>query len=323
MKSLFNTLLVAACLMVSAATGQQVDPLRAHPVIHRDEVFTIRAVDRPYDLHRPRPVTTLTIEYRDWPGNWFCLWLPETVYEEGKVVWSNFTGSERTQRWTTETDGNLIWRMPIVRFELTSTLTPDAENNAIWISHEFHNTTSEPLRMLSTQSCFHMVDAPQFISAFGERIWAKLDGEWMSTDRVGRPASPDPRRVRFCRHGLRPERVVTPSPDFPSAEVLEEAHHPLIIAEAFGGKGAVGIGQRNYHHLFNNNDPILRCIHSEPKPIATLEPGARAVQEGLIVFDRGNHLALLKQWEHLAHKRWGAALDVASGPLRVHPANSR
>lgn len=322
-KSFLNTLLVAVCLMSLAATGQQEDPLRAHPVLHRDGVFTIRAVDRPYDLHRPRPVTTLAIEHRDWPGNWFSLWLPETVYEGERNVWSNFTGGERTQRWTTETNGTLIWRMLIGRFELTSTLTPDAENNALWISHEFRNTSSEPLRLLSTQSCFHLVDAPQFISAFGERIWAKLDGEWMTTDRVDRLASPDPRRVSFCRHGLRPARVVKPFQDFPSAELLEEAHHPLIIAEAFGGKGAVGIGQRDYHHLFNNNDPILRCIHSEPKPIAALEPGARAVQEGLIVFDRGDHAALVKRWERLARKRWGTAGEEARGPLRAHPTNPR
>ncbi len=279
-------------------------PLRAHPVLHRDGVFTIRSVDRAYDLHRTRPVTTLTIEHRDWPGNWFCLWLPETVYEDGTNVWSNFTGGERTQRWTTELKGRLTSRMRIGRFELVSTLTPDAENNALWLSHTFHNTSGAPLRELTTQSCFHMVDAPQFISAFGERIWAKLDGEWRTTDQVGRLASPDPRRVKFCRQGLRPARVVIPSSIFPSAELLEEAHHPLIIAEAFGGKGAVGIGQRDYQHLFNNNDPILRCIHSEPKPIASLEPGAQAAQEGLIVFDRGDHAALVKQWERLARKRW-------------------
>ena len=166
-----------------ACPGGFTSLLRAHPVLHRDGLFTIRAVDRPYDLHRPRPVTTLTIEHRDWPGNWFYLWLPETVFEE--------------------------------------------------------------------------------------------------------------------------------------------AHHPLIIAEAFGGKGAVGIGQRDYRLLFNNNDPILRCIHSEPKPIATLEPGARAVHEGLIVFDRGDHLGLVKQWERLASKRWGTAGEEARGPLRVHPTNLR
>ncbi len=143
------------------------------------------------------------------------------------------------------TNGALAWRLRTERFELTSTLTPDAENHALWIAHAFRNTSSEPLRKLSTQSCFHLVDAPQFISAFGERLWAKLDGKWMSTDQADRQASPDPRRVGFVRYGLRPDRVVVPSKNFPSAELLEEAYHPLIVTEAFGGQGAVGIGRRD------------------------------------------------------------------------------
>lgn len=304
MKPILLTLIL--CVMCGDASSAT-DPLRAHPVLHEDEVFKIRAVNRPYDIHRLLPVTTLMIEHRDWPGNWFCLWLPETVYAEDKIVWSNFTGNERTQQWVAGPKGALTWRLRTDRFELTSSLTPDAENHALWISHEFRNTSSEPLRLLSTQTCFHMVDAPQFISAYGERLWAKLDGKWVSTDQVGRQASPDPRRVGFVRVGLRPARVVVPSKNFPSADLLEEAHHPLIITEAFGGAGAVGIGQRDFKRLFNNNDSILRCIHSEPKPVASLDPGARAVQEGLIAFDRGDHVALVKQWERLARQRWGTA----------------
>ena len=303
MKSLIRSLPVAAGLLASAVAGQQADPLQAHPVLFRNEVFTIRAVDRLYDLHRTRPVTTLAIEHRDWPGNWFGLWLPETVYEEDKIVWSNFTKTERTQRWTIAANGILSWQRLTERFELTTTLTPEAANNALWITHTFRNISGAPLRMLTTQTCFHMVDAPQFISTYGERIWAKLDGKWMTTDRVDRQASPDPRRVAFVRHGLRPARVVKPLA-FPSAEMLEEADHALIIAEAFGGQGAVGIGQRDFRHIVNNNDSILRCIHSEPKPIATLEPGAETVQEGLIIFDRGDHVALLKRWERLVSQRW-------------------
>ena len=273
-------------------------------VLHRDETFTIRAVERPYDLHRPRPVTTLTIEYRDWPGNRFSLWLPETVYEGDRIVWCNFSKGDNTQHWEVEGD-TLTWRVEPGRFKLVSRLTPDAGNQALWISHIFHNTSDVPLHELSTQSCFHLVEAPQFISVFGERIWAQLDGEWRTTDRVDRQASPDPRRVRFCRHGLRPARIVKPNLIFPSAELMDEATHPLIAAEAFGGQGAVGLGQRDFKFLFNNNDPILRCIHSEPQPIATLEPGEEAVQEGLIVFDPGNHQTLLKHWEGLANERWG------------------
>jgi len=71
--------------------------------------------------------------------------------------------------------------------------------------------------------------------ACGERIWVCLDGQWTTTDAVPRPESPDPRRVSFLREGVRSERTVIPVTDFPSVVMPEQACHPLMIAEMFGG----------------------------------------------------------------------------------------
>ena len=59
-----------------------------------------------------------------------------------------------------------------------------------------------------------------------------------------------------------------------------------------------------FDKLSNNNDTILRCIHSEPGPIEKLLPGQTISQEGVIVFCRGDHNALVEQFEKLRSKHW-------------------
>ena len=148
------------------------------------------------------------------------------------------------------------------------------------------------------------MNAPQFISIHGERIWACLDGEWTTTDTVPRDMSPDPRRVYFLKEGLRKERTVVPILDFPSAIMPQAASHPLIIAENFRGDSSVGIACRTFDRLFNNNDSILRCIHSMPAPVPKLESGETATQDGVILFCRGNHSDLLRHFDRVVSQAW-------------------
>ena len=72
----------------SLYAGQQ-SPASSSRSSERD-LFRIRALDRKYDLHRQKGCTLLAIEVAGWPGNEFGLWLPETVYLAGKVVWGNW-----------------------------------------------------------------------------------------------------------------------------------------------------------------------------------------------------------------------------------------
>jgi len=86
----------------------------------------------------------------------------------------------------------------------------------------------------------------------------------------------------------------------------EAACHPLIVAERFDRKASVGIACKNFKMLFNNNDCILRCIHSEPFPLTSLLPGQRAEQQGIIIFLEAGHDEMRKQFEELVNSRWGA-----------------
>jgi len=273
----------------------------------RSAVFRIGIEDRPYDLHRPRGCTVLTIEVEAWPGNEFGLWLPETLYMGEKVIWCNW-GGDAHQSWQRSGD-TLQWSKPLETVRIVSTLNPDPENSCIWYTHTFQNTSDSAIANLNSQTCFHLVNAPQFISISGERIWACLDGQWRTTEAVPRAESPDPRRVSFLRKGIRTERTVIPARDFPSATMPEQACHPLMIAEMFGGKGSVGIACDNYRKLFNNNDCILRCLHSGPFPIESLSPGETTDQRAVLVFCEGDHERLLSHFEAIVPAEWDLASE--------------
>jgi hypothetical protein len=263
-------------------------------------MFTLNFDHRPYDLHRPRPCTSVTIAVDGWPGNEFRLWLPETIYHDGKIVWCNWIGDAR-QDFERISDG-LRWTKQFGDFRIASTIEPDAANSCLWYRNAFTNTSDKTLKNLTTQNCFHMVDAPQFISIRAERIWAQVDGAWMATDKLPRHQSPDPRRIILARKGSRPERKVVPNKDFPIAELEEEATHPLILVESFGGVGSVGIAARSFKSVFNNNDCVLRCLHSEPTPIAELKPGETRDQQAAIVFQKGGRDALIAHFESAIRK---------------------
>jgi hypothetical protein len=250
--------------------------------------------DRVYDLHRPRGCTVLAIEVSFWPGNEFGLWLPETVFVGGEVVWGNWM-EDATQSWAKRGD-TFEWCKELGGLDYRAELRPDPARSCLWYTHTFTNRSFAPMSGLSTYTCLHLVNAPQFISIAGERIWACLDGQWTTTDTVPRQESPDPRRVFFLKEGLREERTVVPSEGFPSATMPEQACHPLMIAESFRSDGSVGIACRDFHRLFNNNDSELRCIHSEPLPIEHLAAGESKDQEGVIVFCQGDHTELVRQF---------------------------
>ncbi|MBN1674584.1 MAG: hypothetical protein JXR37_26290 [Kiritimatiellae bacterium] len=267
--------------------------------------FKIRAENRAYDCRRPRGCTALCIEVAEWPGNEFGLWLPELVVLRGKRLWTNHQATDVFQDWERVADGRLEWKKPFEAFELTSDLIPDEARSCIRYRHTFTNRSEEALSDLNASACFHLANAPQFISIRGERIWACLDGEWTTTDRVPRSESPDPRRVRFLNKGIRSERTVVPEGGgFPMAVMPEAAHHPLIVAESFSGAASVGIATPDLHSLFNNNEPILRCLHSISFPVRTLEPGRTASLEGVLVFCNGNHLDAVRQYEEIAAAYW-------------------
>ena len=84
----------------------------------------------------------------------------------------------------------------------------------------------------------------------------------------------------------------------------EAACHPLLIAESFDGEKSVGIACKDMRSLFNNNDYILRCIHSEPLPTKEIASKETAYQDGVILFCDGDHQKLLEKYNRVVPSNW-------------------
>lgn len=265
-------------------------------------MFSIQILDRQYDAHRSEPCTVVTIGVDSWPGNEFGLWLPEAVHVNGEIGWSNW-GEDACQTWQDE-DDRYVWRLTLSDISVVTELRPDPDNACIWLSNTFHNHSPQPIHDVNVGICFQMVNAPQFISIRGERLWAHLDGTWDTTDHVHRHESPDWRRIGFLRHGVRTDRTLIPNDGFPSAILPQCATHPLFMAEDFQRRRTVGIAAKNFRHLFNNNDSILRCLHSTPFPISTVQPNQHACQEAVLLFVDGDHHELIRHFEQVVPTSW-------------------
>src|SRR5262249_24222334 len=168
-----NLLQTFACTMIVPLHAEEATTPRSPDT--KDDLFRIRALDRKYDLHREKGCTLLAIEVAGWPGNEFGLWLPETIYLSGKVIWGNWWDNAH-QDFEQDALGRWTTKRSLDHFTVTSTLSPDPRLRCLWYRHTFHNTGGETLNELTSQTCFHLVNAPQFISLQGSRIWANLDG---------------------------------------------------------------------------------------------------------------------------------------------------
>jgi hypothetical protein len=258
----------------------------------------VMAQDRIYE-HTPKGCTALLIQKLDWPGNEFGLWLPEN---SSAVPWANWLGDESLQKWDIQNGLRGQWNYSGQFADITSSFSVDMENDCLWYEHSITNTSDKILSVVNARTCFHLVHAPEFISIYGERYWACLDDEWRTTDTIPREKSIDPRRVGFAKKGSRPERKIEHRTHFPSSVMEEEACHPLIIAESFDRKKSVGIACENMGNLSNNNDSILRCLHSEPTDVNQLKTKKTARFKGVIIFVNGNHEAMLEKYNDLVSK---------------------
>jgi len=268
--------------------------------------LAIHVENRAYDLHRPVGCTVVVLERRDWPGNEFGFWLPESV-----ASWGNWQGEHARQDWELFPGGRGRCVQRIPEMEFTSTFAASHGGDCLWFDTTVTNRTEETRNNTWVQSCFHFVNAPEFISIRGERLWACLDGVWTTTDNAPRQEAEEPRRVKFLREGMRTERTVVNVPGFPHGIMPQAATHPLFITESFDHQKSVGVASEHFHHLFNNNDCILRCLHSHPQPIPELAPGESGTIRGLVIFCNGDHEALLKRYEELLPAgKWPPRHDV-------------
>lgn len=243
---------------------------------------------------RKNPTTQIAIRVREWPGNVFLLWLPESVcrlrVDRGTgllaqdSMWDNYTAGIAHQDFVRTEGGGLLWRYerhPNVAIE--AELAP--QGNSLTLEVRVTNRSGRDLAEVSAQNCFHLSAAPDFSCGDFSRIYIRSGGEWRALSSL-EPTSDFPmyyRRGFFV--GGRPDRW---GGRFSRCNQPAEADHPLIVCVVRDGRRAVGTASEDYQCVFHNSRyEYLRCIHSQQAPVRVLGPGMRAAFRQKVYFVEG------------------------------------
>jgi hypothetical protein len=256
---------------------------------------------------RKNPTTQVVIRVREWPGNVFLLWLPESVSrlrtdrETGRLIqeslWDNYTPGIAHQdfvRSPGDAGDSLCWAYeghPDVA--LQAVLTPQAH----WLRLEVRvtNRSDRELAEVSAQNCFHLSAAPDFSCGDFSRIYLRSKRKWHALASL-EPTSDFPIYYRrgFLQSG-RPDRWAG---RFSQNHQPIEADHPLIVCVARDGRRAVGTASDDYQCLFHNAHlEYLRCIHSQQAPVRVLRPGEQASFCQKITFSTGGLAGCISAYE--------------------------
>jgi hypothetical protein len=243
---------------------------------------------------RKNPTTQIAIRVREWPGNVFLLWLPESVSrlrvdrETGLLaqdsMWDNYTAGIADQDFWRAEGGGLSWGYeghPDVAIE--ADLVP--QGNSLRLEVRVTNRSDRDLAEVSAQNCLHLSAAPDFSCGDFTRIHIRSGGEWRALSSL-EPTSGFPMYYRrgFFADG-RPDRW---GGRFSQYNQPAEADHPLIVCVSRDGRRAVGTASKDYQCVFHNSQyEYLRCIHSQQVPVRVLGAGERATFCQKIYFVRG------------------------------------
>jgi hypothetical protein len=240
---------------------------------------------------RKNPTTQLAIRIREWRGNVFLLWLPESVarlqqdHKSGKLVrdslWDNYTPDVAHQDFEPTPGGGLLWGYDgHADLSVEAELTP--HGRTLLLEVRMTNRSGKEMTEVSAQNCFHLSAAPEFSCGDFSRIYIRSEGEWRSLSSL----SPTTDFPMFYRPGF----LASGRPDrwgglFSHSNQTSEADHPLIVCVARDGHRAVGTAAEDYQCVFHNaHYAYLRCIHSQQAPERLLGAGETVVFRQKIYF---------------------------------------
>lgn len=257
--------------------------------------ISLRAVDQ--KTVRPNPTTQLEFDVDIWPGNTFCLWLPEIAYADfTDPIWEQWDPDPGValQNFAPTPEGGLEWRFSSDRCEVTTRATP--KGSRLDLETRITNKGRSVMPHASPQNCLHFPKAYAFLCLDFSRVWFRSNGRW----RTILSTLLERRTHSFNRTDASPQ--VFPQDADKERSAQPEADHPLIILESVGGwlpgMGTVGIVARNWRNIFHNAHGLLGCIHCEPHPALNLEPGGTAVFQQRIYLHDGDHHSMLEAYEN-------------------------
>src|ERR1051325_1306693 len=169
---------------------------------------------------RQSATTQVTIEVREWPGNTFRMWMPESVGN----LWANWSPDacqqfERTQR------TGLLWRFlrnPKASIEVE--MVP--LENSLLIESRVTNRSGAALSDVRVSHCLQLSAAPDFACGDFSRIYIRSNGTWQALSQL-KPTSDYPfyYRAGFFRNG----GIGWEDGKLAHCNQAAEADHPLIV----------------------------------------------------------------------------------------------
>ena len=226
------------------------------------------------------PTTQVSASLSGWTGNIFRFWLPEHV----GVLWNNWTPEDAHQDFASTATKGLKWsfqRRATARVEIDI----EPQHRTLHIESKVENHSSSNLSDVTVNVCLQLSQAPDFACDDFSRIFIRTDADWKPLKRLN-PTTDYPQYLApdlYCTHN--DIRWGTALPEL-NEDVV--ADHPLIVYLSKKGDRAVGTASSDFQYLFHNraNEHLL-CMHSQQRPVGTLEPGTVASFNQKVYFVEG------------------------------------
>ena len=240
---------------------------------------------------RVNPTTQVSASFSGWTGNIFRFWLPENV----GVLWNNWTPEEAHQDFSSTENKGLKWsfqRGATARVEVQI----EPQHRTLNIESEVENHSPSNLSDVTVNVCLQLSQAPDFACDDFSRIYIRTDADWKPI-KILNPVTDYP---QYLAPDLYPtHKNIRRGLTLPELYENVVADHPLIVYLSKKGDRAVGTASSDFQYLFHNraNENLL-CMHSQQRPVGTLEPGGVASFNQKVYFVEGGVAECVSAFEN-------------------------
>ena len=220
------------------------------------------------------------IEFDQWPGNTFRLWLPEHVGQ----IWFNWDVHTAHQEFSRTRNGGLLWSFQTSHgANIESEVIPD--DASLTLEVRVTAGADVALHDLAIVNCLQFPLAPDFACGDFSRIFIRTSGVWRSLAEL-QPKTDYPHYFRDRKK--RSDGKVGWGGDMGDLFETIQADHPLMVCVARDGTRAVGTASDHCEYVFHNRaNPNLWCIHSTQAPAPIVKPGQTVAFRQRVYFVNG------------------------------------
>ena len=297
-RSARGAILAVAAFLLFIATTEADEPL---PTDQGEEngVTTRQIEMTPVRERTIRKTVTTQVEMRrnGWDNDTISLWLPEGVHSNfGASLWNNGDAIQSKQSFDTVANG-VAWSYGDERCRINCTAL--SVGNVVDVTCSVLNKTNTTMPNVYVQNCLHFPKATHFSGKAGEHVFFRKQRKWVTMKSTQNWFDRSFRLVDTTKFCFRQETLQ--GGRYPVIQKRrnvdpERSDHPMIIMESKDRKRVVAFVGRDWDFVFQNTNPRLGCIHSQPLPVS-LKPSQRVDFKQRIYFFNGDRNDLLREHE--------------------------